>query len=143
MKGYGREKGWFWFSGFSAGIYNLWINAPGLAPIMLKDLELGTGNFSYGKVEVSKGTVVNLKLLLAEGVRTAMSKLSFESIDGDPEFHYRRIIDVVTEPYIAGLRKGRFKITYRHFDSNNKMKEWNKEIEVDGKTPVTFEVDFR
>jgi hypothetical protein len=127
------------FGGHPPGIYTLWIDVPGCAPVVLSDVTLGTEDRDLGQVDLSPGATFEIRVTTKEGQSPPRYAVWLQKLD---EPTYTRHTDSAGETItVAGIGAGRFRVGATAY--NGASPGIQEEIEFDGHTSVVRTIDAR
>lgn len=129
----------FQFGGFQPGRYTVWIDTHTAAPLVLSDVELGSGDLDLGTHVPPKGSRFILHVKVKEG--QSPPEISLRANKLEPAPTYTRSTDRAGERIVlGGLGPGRFRIqAHSHAGTGY----YTEEIEVDGTHDVERTWDLR
>lgn len=92
--------------GVTPGTWTLWINAPGLPPKVLSDVELSDGATDLGLVAFDPGSSIRVRLTGDVSQRTWIRAIA----KAGPAFHRRVYAEGRNEAILKGLPPGRYEV---------------------------------
>lgn len=127
------------FGGFERGTYTVWIDAPGYAPVVMKDVKLTESDVDLGEVTLKKGSVFRVNVRVKEGQSPPRLFVAVRKLD-DPTYirSMHRSAETIT---VQGIGAGRFKVSAHAFGGG--LPPLDEEMEFDGTTEVVRTIDAR
>ena len=130
------------FAGFKPGKYTLWFDfrfeVQPAAPLVLQDVELGEGSTDLGKLKLSDGATVRVKIQVADGKEFPRLNVSARPVV-KPDYHRSGYSISSGEAVVRGLGPGRFKISIHAGDFRSKPQEQEVESTGSGEIPLTID----
>ena len=131
--------------GFAPGTYDLLFDVPGYVPFKVESVKIEDGDNPLTLPTPDRGTTIRIRLLVEEGQSPPRI---FASAHHQGEPRYVRYLNSrgEAEVLLSGLGTGRYKVQafpMRDMGRPKRSVAIDEEIEVDGKSDLTFELDFR
>ncbi|MDJ0976354.1 MAG: carboxypeptidase-like regulatory domain-containing protein [Planctomycetota bacterium] len=125
--------------GYEPGTWTLWLDAPGYAPVVLKDVRLGDGDTDLGEVALEDGATLRIDVKVKDGQSPPRLSVWLTKLDAPV---YTRNLDQAGETLrLQGIGAGRFRLNVSAY--SGAAPGINEELEFDGTTEVVREIDAR
>lgn len=127
------------FGGYPPGSFTVWLDVPGVAPIIRSGVTLGPSDADLGEVAVAPGASLELRVTVKDGQSPPRYAVRATRLD---EPAYTRSTDAAgARIVLGGLGAGRFHITAFGYDGA--APPLNELIEFDGRTTVVRDLVVR
>ena len=126
------------FGGYAPGNYTLWIDVPSVAPLVIRNAQLGDGETDLGTVTPADGSTLRIRLRTPEG-ESAPRVTAWVKKRNAP-IYQRRADSISDAVLVRGLGPGRFQVTAR---ADGTHAPFTIEIDVDGSADVERVWDLR
>jgi hypothetical protein len=127
-------------AGAEPGTFTLFVDVPGFAPVVRRDVRIGEGRTHLGRIALAPGGSVHVRLRLKEDDHPEQIFVESTFL-GEPAYTRKDNSWGVTELRMDGLGPGRHRVEIRA-TSEKGRKNLVREVECDGAAGIPIEVDL-
>jgi hypothetical protein len=127
-------------AGAEPGTWTLFVDVPGSAPVLRREVRIGEGRSHLGRIALEAGGGIRIRLRTKEGDQPEQIFVESRFL-GEPSYVRKDNSWGVRELRMAGLGPGRHRVEVRA-SSEKRRKSLVREVESDGAGEIAIEVDL-